>query len=284
MNNFKLLIRKNIPKLRNLLDNLGYYYFSSIDRINSDGYIYITDFKYYIIFGTPINCIDCGEDEELFLKYLYNHTAYYFKTHNKTELTTYQKEFLKAYSYVRNSIYGCLNSDNNNLPVEEVNVEIVPFTPIGNQEEFIKDNDKLITEQLDFILSDLSEDYREKYKDRVVFIKDIPVEKQKNLSNVQTNDKDTINTTLEIIMNDYSKDKIEIINPPTTIIKDNIFDNNNDNGMILFNYAYHLVQNKYFDSMKNYGKNRNHTTKHQPDKKSKKSARRNNRRAKRNNR
>lgn len=33
-----------------------------------------------------------------------------------------------------------------------------------------------------------------------------------------------------------------------------------------------------------FGKSRHHTTKHQPDKKSKKSARRNNRRAKRNNR
>lgn len=71
-------------------------------------------------------------------------------------------------------------------------------------------------------------------------------------------------------MNDYSKDKIEIINPPITVVKDNIFDDN-DNTMELFNYAYHLTETKYFDDMKKYGKNRNHTTKHQPDKKSKKS-------------
>ena len=93
MNNFRLLIRKNIPKLRNLLNNLGYHYNSSRDRIHSDGYIYVSNLRYYIIFDIPINCIDCGEDEELFLKYLCKHAAYYIRTYNKKELTTYQKEF-----------------------------------------------------------------------------------------------------------------------------------------------------------------------------------------------
>lgn len=63
-----------------------------------------------------------------------------------------------------------------------------------------------------------------------------------------------------------------------------VVDIETDNTITLFNYAYHLAQTKYFDGIKQYGKNRNHTTKHQLDKKSKKSARRNNRRAKRNNR
>lgn len=69
-------------------------------------------------------------------------------------------------------------------------------------------------------------------------------------------------------MNDYSKDKIEIINPPTTVIGDNNFDN--DNAMELFNYTYHLRDAKYFDDIIKYGKNRHRTTKHQPNKKSKK--------------
>ena len=63
-----------------------------------------------------------------------------------------------------------------------------------------------------------------------------------------------------------------------------VVDMETDNTITLFNHAYYLAEHKYFDSIKQYGKNRNHTTKHQPDKKSKKSARRNNRRAKRNNR
>ena len=64
-------------------------------------------------------------------------------------------------------------------------------------------------------------------------------------------------------------------------MENNIFDKDS---LELFNYAYHLRHTEYFDNMIKRGKNRNHTTKHQPNKKSKKSARRNNRRAKRNNR
>lgn len=174
--------------------------------------------------------------------------------------------------------------NNDSLPVEEVDAEVVPFTAIGDHGELIKNDNDILTEKtLCTILCNLSEDHREKYKDKVVFIKDIPVEKQHEFVELfKTNDKDTINTTLEIIMNDYSKDKIEIINPTTTVIGDNNFDN--DNVMELFNYTYHLRDTKYFDDMIKYGKNRHHTTKHQPNKKSKKSARRNNRRAKRNNR
>lgn len=174
---------------------------------------------------------------------------------------------------------------NNSLPVEEVDAEVVPFTAMGSQGELIKDdNDELITKQLDFILSDLSKDFKDKYKDKVVFIDAIPVEKQHEFVELfKTNDKETINTTLEIIMNDYSKDKTEIIHSHPIIIEDNIFDDN-DNAMELFNYAYHLTETKYFDDMKKYGKNCIHTTKRQPSKKSKKSARRNNRQAKRNNR
>ena len=174
--------------------------------------------------------------------------------------------------------------NNDSLPVEEeVDAEVVPFTTIGNHGELIKDDNDILTEKtLCTILLNLSEDYKDKYKDRVVFIKDIPVEKQKEfIECFKTNNKETINTNLEIIMNDYSKDKTEIITPPTTVVEDNIFDKDS---IELFNYVYHLTENKYFDDMKKYGKNRNHTTKHQPDKKSKKSARRNNRRAKRNNR
>lgn len=167
---------------------------------------------------------------------------------------------------------------NNNLPVEEVNAEVVPFTAIGSQGELIKDDNDVLTEKLFVMfLLNLSEDYREKYKDKVVFIKDIPIEKQKEfIECFKTNNKDTINTTLEIIMNDYSKDKIEIINPPiTTITEEEIL-----------NFKYHLNNNvnRYYDNIKSYRKSHFHTTKHQPDKKSKKSARRNNRRAKRNNR
>lgn len=305
MNNFKLFIKKNTPKLRNLLDNLGYYYFSSIDRINSDGYIYITDFKYYIIFDTPVNCIDCGEDEELFLKYLYRHTVYYIKTNNKKELTSYQKAFLKSYNYAENSIYGCLNSDNNNLPVEEVDVEVVPFTAIGSQGELIKDdtmivdkldgefslcfsdnfikddNDVLTEKNLYKVLYNLSKDYREEYKNRIVFIKDIPVEKQKEfIECFKTNDKDTINSTLQIIMNDYSKDKSEIFGENKSTISyehSELFDT--------VTYPFYNrpnVPTTYCDTIGR--KNGSFTTKHKPNKKSKKSARRNNRRAKRNNR
>lgn len=139
--------------------------------------------------------------------------------------------------------------NNDSLPVEEVDAEVVPFTAIGNHGELIKDdNDKLITKQLDFILSDLSKDFKDKYKDRVVFIDDIPVERQHEFVELfKTNDKDTINTTLEIIMNDYSKDKTEIITPPTTVIEDNIFDKDS---IELFNYAYHLTETKYFDNIK----------------------------------
>lgn len=167
---------------------------------------------------------------------------------------------------------------NNNLPVEEVNAEVVPFTAIGNHGQFIKnDNDELITKQLDFILYDLAKDFKDEYKDKVVFINEIPIEKQKEfIECFKTNDKDTINTTLEIIINDYSKDKIEIINPPITTI----------NEEEILNFKYHLNNNVniYYDNIKSYRKSHFHTTKHQPDKKSKKSARRNNRRAKRNNR
>ncbi len=169
--------------------------------------------------------------------------------------------------------------NNDSLPVEKLDGEF----NLCFSDNFIKNDNDILTEKtLCTILCNLSEEHKEKYKDRIVFIKDIPIEKQHEFVELfKTNDKDIINTTLEIIMNDYSKDKIEIINPPTTVIKDNIFDKDS---IELFNYAYRLTENKYFDSMKNYGKNRNHTTKHQPDKKSKKSARRNNRRAKRNNR
>ena len=268
MNNFRLLIRKNTPKLRDLLNNLGYHYNSSTNRIHSDGYIYITDFKYYIVFDTPANCIDCGEDEQMFIKYLYKHTECYIREHNKTELTINQKRLLE------NSIYGSLSVNNNNFPVEEIDAEIVQSAEI--------DNDILTEKTLCTVLCNISEDRKEQYKDRVVFIKDIPVEKQKEfIECFKSNDENVINTTLEIIMNDYSKDKIEIINPPTTVVENNIFDNNT---MELFNYAYHLTETKYLDGMRNYSKIRTHTTKHQPDKKSKKSARRNNRRAKRNNR
>lgn len=171
--------------------------------------------------------------------------------------------------------------NNDSLPVEKLDDEF----SLCFSDKFIKDDNDILTEKtLCTVLCNLSEEHKEKYKDRIVFIKDIPTEKQHEFVELfKTNDKDTINTILEIIMNDYSKDKTEIITPPTTVIKDNIFDNN-DNAMELFNYAYHLTETKYFDDMKKYGKNRNHTTKHQPDKKSKKSARRNNRRAKRNNR
>ena len=45
-----------------------------------------------------------------------------------------------------------------------------------------------------------------------------------------------------------------------------------------------MVKNVYLNRIGNHSKNSSYTTKHQPDKKSKKSARRNNRRVKRNNR
>lgn len=63
---------------------------------------------------------------------------------------------------------------------------------------------------------------------------------------------------------------------------------NNDSlpveGTEILTFAYRMAENVYFNRIGNIGKNRSHTTKHQPNKKSKKSARRNNRRAKRNNR
>ena len=168
---------------------------------------------------------------------------------------------------------------NNSLPVEKLDGEF----NLCFLDNLIKDDNDILTEKtLCTILCNLSEEHKEKYKDKVVFIKDIPVEKQNEFVELfKTNNKNTINTTLEIIMNDYSKDKTEIITPPTTVVEDNIFDKDN---IELFNYAYYLTENKYFDGMKKYGKNRNHTTKHKPNKTSKKSARRNNRRAKRNNR
>ena len=173
--------------------------------------------------------------------------------------------------------------NNNNFPVEEVNAEIVQSTTTIDTETLIEnDNDILIEKTLCTVLCNLSEEHKEKYKDKIVFIKDIPTEKQHEFVELfKTNDKDTINTTLEIIMNDYSKDKIEIITPPTTVIEDNIFDKDS---IELFNYAYRLTEPRYFVDMKKYSKSRNHTTKQQPNKKSKKFARRNNRRAKRNNR
>ena len=169
---------------------------------------------------------------------------------------------------------------NDSLPVEKLDGEF----NLCFSDNFIKDDNDILTEKtLCTVLCNLSEDYKEKYKDKVVFIKDIPVEKQHEFVECfKTNDKDTINTTLEIIMNDYSKDRTEIIHSHPIIVEDNNF---NDNTMELVNYNYHyyLKENEYFD-IKKYGKNRHHTTKQQPNKKSKKSARRNNRRAKRNNR
>lgn len=274
MNNFRLIIRKNIPELRNLLDNLGYHYNSSRNRINSDGYIYVADFKYYIIFDTPANCIDCGEDKQLFIKYLYKHTECYIREHNKTELTINQKRLLEE------CINGSLNSDNNNLPVEEVDAEVVPFTAIGNHGELIKDDTELITEQLNFILSDLAKDFKDEYKDRVVFINEIPIEKQKEfIECFKTNDKDTINSTLQIIMNDYSKDKSEIFaeNKSTTSYEHSEF-------LQTVTFPFYKrpdVLTTYCDMIGR--KCSSFTKKHQPNKKSKKAARRNNRRAKRNN-
>lgn len=171
--------------------------------------------------------------------------------------------------------------NNDSLPVEKLDGEFSLYF----QDNLIKDDNDIITEKtLCTVLCNLSEDYKEKYKDKVVFIKDIPVEKQKEfIECFKTNDKNTINTTLEIIMNDYSKNKTEIIHSHPTVIKDNIFDNY-DNTMELVNYHYHYLKESEYFNIKKYGKNRNHTTKQQPNKKSKKSARRNNRRAKRNNR
>lgn len=193
---------------------------------------------------------------------------------------------------------------NESLPVEEVNAEVVPFTAIGSRgqlikddtinkldsefnlcftDKFIKDDNDIITEKtFCTVLCNLPEDFKNKYEDKVVFVNAIPIEKQKEfIECFKTNDKDIINTTLEIIMNDYSKDKIEFLNQSTTVVKDDIFDDNN--AMELFNRLRRPIEPKYSD-INWYDKNRSHTTKHQPDKKSKKSARRNNRRAKRNNR
>ena len=170
--------------------------------------------------------------------------------------------------------------DNDSLPVEKRDREINLYF----SDKLIKDGNDILTEKLFCtVLCNISEERKEKYKDKIVFIKDIPIEKQKEfIECFKSNNEDTINTTLEIIMNDYSKDKTEIIHSHPIIVEDNNF---NDNTMELINYNYHyyLKENEYFD-IKKYGKNRHHTTKHQPNKKSKKSARRNNRRAKRNNR
>jgi hypothetical protein len=63
---------------------------------------------------------------------------------------------------------------------------------------------------------------------------------------------------------------------------------NNDSlpveGTEILEFAYRMVGNAYFNRIGNSGKNRNHTTKHQPTDKVKKKARKNNRRAKRHNR
>lgn len=145
---------------------------------------------------------------------------------------------------------------NNNLPVEKLDGEF----SLCFSDKFIKDE---LKETLYTVLSNFPEDYTEKYKDKVVFINAIPIEKQKEfIECFKTNDKDTINTTLEIIMNDYSKDKIEIINPPITTI----------NEEEISNFKYHLNNNVniYYDNIKSYRKSHFHTTKHQPDKKSKK--------------
>lgn len=166
---------------------------------------------------------------------------------------------------------------NNSLPVEKLDGEFSLYF----SDNLIKDDNDILTETtLHNLLLNLSEDNRDKYKDKVVFIDEIPIKKQKEfIECFKTNNKDTINSTLEIIMNDYSKDKTEIIHSHPIIIKDDIFDNDSIES---FNYAYRLTETKYSDIK--YGKNRSHTTKHKPNKKSKKSARRNNRRAKRNNR
>ena len=162
---------------------------------------------------------------------------------------------------------------NDSLPVEYLNGEF----GLAFSSTFINSEKTLCK-----ALCNLSEDFKDNYKDKVVLVNAIPVEKQiEFIECFKTNDKDTINNTLEIIMNDYSKDKIEFLNQSTTVI-DDTFDHDNIN-MLLSNHFNRLPETKYHD-MKMYGKPRNHTIKHQPDKKSKKSARRNNRRAKRNNR
>lgn len=168
--------------------------------------------------------------------------------------------------------------NNNSLPVEKLDGEFSLYF----SDKFIKDDTDILTEKtLCTVLLNLSENNKEKYKDKVVFIKDIPVEKQKEfIECFKTNDKDTINTTLEIIMNDYSKDKTEIFaeNKSATIYEHSeIFDT-------ITNHFYNGVNipTTYCDMISH--KNGSFTTKHKPNKKSKKAARRNNRRAKRNNR
>lgn len=171
---------------------------------------------------------------------------------------------------------------NNSLPVEEVDAEVVPFTTIGSQGELIKDdNDKLITEQLNFILSDLAKDFKDEYKDKVVFINEIPIEKQKEfIECFKINDKDTINSTLQIIMNDYSKDKSEIFAENKSTIS---YEHSELDEVVTFPfYKRPDVPTIYCDMIGR--KCSSFTKKHQPNKKSKKAARRNNRRAKRNNR
>ena len=172
--------------------------------------------------------------------------------------------------------------NNDSLPVEVVDAEVVPFTAIGNNGELIKDDNDILTEKtLCNVLLNLSEDHREKYKDRVVFIKDIPVEKQHEFVELfKTNDKETINTTLEIIMNDYSKDKTEIFIENKNGI---IYDHSELDEVVTYPFYKRPDLPVTFCNMIGR-KCGNFTKKHQPNKKSKKSARRNNRRAKRNNR
>lgn len=166
--------------------------------------------------------------------------------------------------------------NNDTLPVEKLDGEFSLYF----QDNLIKDNNDILTEKtLCTVLLNLSEDRREKYKDKVVFIKDIPVEKQKEfIECFKTNDKDVINTTLEIIMNDYSKDKSEIFTKNATIYNHSELD-----GVVTYPFNKLPDLPVTFHNMvgHKYGK---FTTKQQPNKKSKKSARRNNRRAKRNNR
>lgn len=168
--------------------------------------------------------------------------------------------------------------NNDSLPVEKLDGEFSLYF----SDTLIKDDIDVLTEKtLCTVLLNLSEDYREKYKDKVVFIKDIPVEKQKEfIECFKTNNKDTINNTLEIIMNDYSKDKTEIFieNKNATIYNHSELD-----GVVT--YPFNKLPDLPVTFHNMIGRKcGNFTKKHQPDKKSKKSARRNNRRAKRNNR
>ena len=159
---------------------------------------------------------------------------------------------------------------NDSLPVEYLNGEFglaFSSTFTKNEKTFCK------------VLCNIPEDFKDKYKDKVLLVNTIPVEKQKEfIECFKTNDKDTINTTLEIIMNDYSKYKTEIFaeNKNATI-----YDHSEISDTLMFPFYKRPDLPVIFTNKR---KSRHHTTKHQPNKKSKKSARRNNRRAKRNNR